>query len=251
MPLVTVITPTRNRLAVLPRAVASVLGQTMPDLQLVVVDDGSSDGTAEFLDSVADSRLTVLRQEHSGVSVARNAGLAVAQGELVAYLDSDNTWSPEFLEVMTGELRETDVLAYCNRHLFLLDGPLDDARVVARKTHAPSYNPAALLRHNSIDTNVMLHRRSVIDEVGGFDEDLHRLVDWDLVVRIVLRHPFAVRHVDQVLCDYHYYRAAQLPSITNGHFSDAHLESLFGIGPRDPVDAQVLAKIEAVRAAGR
>nr|WP_231134183.1 glycosyltransferase [Motilibacter deserti] len=235
--------PTYDRAGLLPRAIHSVLGQTMPDLELLVVDDGSTDDTAEVLAGCADGRLRVLPREHRGVSAARNAALAEARGDLVAYLDTDNVWSPQFLEVMTGELREQDMLAYCGRHLFLLDGPLHDARVVGRKTHSPAYNPASLLRHNSIDTNVMLHRRRLVEEVGGYDETLTRLVDWDFVVRVVLRHPFAIRHVDQVLCDYHYYRRDQLPTITNGNFDDAALDGLFGLGERDPVDAKVLRKI--------
>lgn len=245
MPLVTVVVPTHDRAALLPRAVHSVLGQTMPDLELVVVDDGSTDGTQEVLASCADPRLRTLRTEHRGVSAARNAALAVAQGELVAYLDTDNLWSPHFLEVMVSELRETDVAAYCGRHLFLLDGPLDDTRVLARRTSSPAYNPASLLKGNSIDLNVLVHRRWLLDEIGGFDEGLTRLVDWDLVVQIVLRHPFAVRHVDQVLVDYHYYQRSQLPSITNGHFSEEHLRSLFGQGVPDPATARVRERISA------
>ena len=245
MPLVSVVMPTYDRAAVLPRAIHSVLGQTMPDLELLVVDDGSSDGTAEVLAGCADPRLRVLRTGHRGVSAARNAALAVASGELVAYLDTDNLWSPQFLEVMVDELRPRDVAAYCGRHLFLLDGPLDDARVLARKTHSPPYNPAALLRGNSIDLNVLVHRRWLVEQLGGFDEELPRLTDWDLVVRIVLRHPFAVRHVDQVLCDYHYYQRAQLPSITNGHFGEEHLRSLFGLGEPDPATARVRRRIAA------
>lgn len=245
VPLVTVVMPTHDRAALLPRAVHSVLGQTMPDLELVVVDDGSADATQEVLASCADPRLRVLRTEHRGQAAARNCALAVAQGELVAYLDTDNLWAPQFLEVMTQELREDDVAAYCGRHLLLLDGPLDDARVIARRTHSPAYNPASLLKGNSIDLNVLVHRRALVDELGGFDEELRRLVDWDLVVRIVLRHPFAVRHVDQVLCDYHYYQRSQLPSVTNGHYAEAHLLSLFGLGEPDEATRRIQARVAA------
>jgi glycosyltransferase involved in cell wall biosynthesis len=245
VPLVSVVMPTWDRAALLPRAIHSVLGQTMPDLELLVVDDGSTDGTDEVLATVADPRLRAVRTEHRGQAAARNTALAAATGELVAYLDTDNLWSPQFLEVMTDELGEGDVAAYCGRHLLLLDGPLDDARVLARRVHSPGYNPAALLRGNSIDLNVLLHRRWLVDEVGGFDEQLHRLVDWDLVVRIVLRHPFAVRHVDQVLCDYHYYQRNQLPSVTNGHYGERHLLSLFGQGEPDEATARILAKVDA------
>lgn len=244
-PLVSVVMPTYERAALVSRAVHSVLGQTMPDLELLVVDDGSTDGTPEVLGGCADPRLRALCTEHRGVSAARNHALAHARGELVAYLDTDNLWSPQFLEVMTGELRPTDVAAYSGRHLFLMDGPLLDARVVARRTHSPAYNPAALLRGNSIDLNVLVHRRELVEEVGGFDEELRRLVDWDLVARIALRHPFGVRHVDQVLVDYHYYQRAQTPSITNGHYGESHLRSLFGLGEPDEATARVLGTIEA------
>ena len=245
MPLVTVVMPTWQRAAVLPRAVHSVLGQTMPDLELVVVDDGSTDATQEVLAGCADPRLRVLTTAHAGAAAARNAALEVARGELVAYLDTDNLWSPQFLEVMVGELRDTDVAAYSGRHLFLLDGPLQDARVVARRTHSPAYNPAALLRGNSIDLNVLVHRRSLLEEVGVFDTDLARLIDWDLVARIALRHPFGVRHVDQVLVDYHYYQRRQLPTITNGHYGEEQLRSLFGLSEPDPAPARILGTIAA------
>ena len=245
-PLVTVVVPVRNERRHLPDQLRALARQTYDGpWELVVVDDGSTDGTDEVLAACTDPRLRVLRTGHAGVSAARNAALDVATGDLVAYLDTDNLWSPQFLEVMVSELRDSDVAAYCGRHLFLLDGPVDDARVLARRTSSPAYNPASLLRGNSIDLNVLVHRRWLVDEVGGFDEELTRLVDWDLVVRIVLRHPFAVRHVDQVLCDYHYYQRSQLPSITNAHFSEPHLRSLFGHGEPDPATARVLGTIAA------
>jgi glycosyltransferase involved in cell wall biosynthesis len=237
-----VILPTYNEAENLEAVVGGVRAAA-PEARVLVVDDGSTDGTDEVLAECTDPRLRVLRTEHAGVSAARNTALAVARGELVAYLDTDNLWSPQFLEVMVGELRDTDVAAYCGRHLFLMDGPLEDARVLVRRTHSPAYNPAALLRGNSIDLNVLVHRRALVDEVGGFDEELRRLVDWDLVARIALRHPFAVRHVDQVLCDYHYYQRDQLSSITNGHYGESHLRSLFGLGDPDEATARVLGTI--------
>ncbi len=97
-PLISVITPTRNRARLLPRAIDSVLAQTYPKLELIVVDDGSTDETTEVIAAIADPRLRSLRVEHRGVGAARNAGLAEARGELIAYVDDDNAMHPTWLK---------------------------------------------------------------------------------------------------------------------------------------------------------
>jgi glycosyltransferase involved in cell wall biosynthesis len=96
-PRVSVVVPTRNRAAVLPRALRSVLAQTVGDFELVVVDDGSDDGTAAVQAAVVDPRVVWLTGPHAGVSVARNTGIAAARGAWVAFLDDDNEWEPEYL----------------------------------------------------------------------------------------------------------------------------------------------------------
>ena len=98
MPRFSVVLPTFNRADTLPRAVSSVLAQTMGDLELIVVDDGSTDGTADGL-STLDPRVNLIRQENRGVSSARNAGLRSSSGELIAFIDSDDEWLPRHLEV--------------------------------------------------------------------------------------------------------------------------------------------------------
>jgi glycosyltransferase involved in cell wall biosynthesis len=100
-PQVTVIIPTFNRARYLTEAIQSVLGQTFPDYELIVVDDGSTDGTAAVLEGFGDSRLRVLRQENHGISAAMNAGLRAAQGEYIARLDSDDVWFPNLLAYET------------------------------------------------------------------------------------------------------------------------------------------------------
>lgn len=112
-PRVSVVMPCYNGEAYLAAAIDSVLGQTVTDLELIVVDDGSTDGSAIVLSRYGD-RIRVLRQANAGVSAARNAGVAAAQGEFLAFLDSDDWWEPEFLQEMLAAMNDPAVaIAYC------------------------------------------------------------------------------------------------------------------------------------------
>jgi Glycosyl transferase family 2/Glycosyl transferases group 1 len=180
-PLVTVVVPTRNRAGSVVEAVRSVFAQTFPHWQLVVSDDGSTDGTEEALAPIlADERVELVRSDTpGGVSAARNAGLARARGTYVAYLDSDNTWVPHYLEVMVGVLRSTPArAAYAVSELRERTGR---RRVVWR---AAPFDRAALVDRNYIDCIAVVHERSLLDEVGMFDQSLRRGVDWDLWIRM-------------------------------------------------------------------
>lgn len=182
-PLVSVVIPTKDRAEGVVAAVRSVLDQTYPHFQLVVVDDGSSDGTAEALAPYcADPRVEYVRRDvPGGVSRARNEGLARARGDYVAYLDSDNTWVPEFLEVMVAFVLTRGLRAgYCVSEL---NG---QGRLQYRAT---PFSHGALRERNYIDCIVILHERSLLDEVGTFDESLRRMVDWDLLLRIADHTP--------------------------------------------------------------
>ena len=112
-PRVSVIMPVYNGQAYLAAAIDSVLGQTLRDHELVVVDDGSTDGSAAILAGYGD-RIRVLRQANAGVSAARNAGIAAARGDFIAFLDSDDWWEPDFLQSMVDAMDDPAVaIAYC------------------------------------------------------------------------------------------------------------------------------------------
>ena len=104
MPEVSIIMPTFNRRDIITRAIDSIRRQTFVDWELIIVDDGSSDGTAEAVSGL-DERIRLIRQENQGCYVARNAGLRVAAGRWLAFMDSDDEWLPHFLELTTGFLR--------------------------------------------------------------------------------------------------------------------------------------------------
>jgi glycosyltransferase involved in cell wall biosynthesis/ADP-heptose:LPS heptosyltransferase len=188
--LVTVVMPTWNRAQILERAIASVEAQTYRHWELVVADDGSDDDTRERVERHAarDSRIRYERIEHRGVAAARNRGLEVARGEIIAYLDSDNLWDDSYLRFMVHALVDTGCdSGYAG--LRIIDPERPDEQI----DRARQFDRSELLRNNYIDINVFVHRRRVVEELGGFREELKRWVDWDLILRYTAeRDPAAV-----------------------------------------------------------
>ena len=119
MPRVSIIMPAYNASVFLERAVGSVVSQTFSDWELIIIDDGSTDGTAKHADDLAasDGRIQVIHQKNSGVSSARNKGIGSASGEFIAFLDADDAYEPEFLEALLGVLNENDADCAACSHL--------------------------------------------------------------------------------------------------------------------------------------
>jgi glycosyltransferase involved in cell wall biosynthesis len=194
--------PAFNSAATIASALRSVLAQTRGDFEVIVVDDGSSDATAEvvrpFLD---DERITLVRQENAGPSRARNAALARARGRYFSALDSDDLWLPAYLERM-GEALDRDpgaAFAFCDA--WVLD---DHTRRIRRTTMmaavgAPAVVPAdsqslllELLERNFVYTSATI-RRAALVVVGGFDAELRAAEDYDLWLRLAASGHRAVR----------------------------------------------------------
>lgn len=181
-PAVSVVLPTRNRAGVLADAIASVQAQTFRDWELLVVDDGSTDGTAETMRSFADDpRIRLLPQRHAGHAAARNRGIAAARGALLAYLDSDNVWFPSFLAAAVRALAAYPATD-CVYGILVTDAHQAPARATTSLLFQP-FDRARMLEENFIDINTIVHRRRLVDAYGVFDEHLDRLVDWDLLLR--------------------------------------------------------------------
>lgn len=180
-PLVSIVIPTRDRREGVLDALRSVLAQTYQNWQVLVVDDGSEDGTYEAItEQVGDPRVSVIRRDRAGgVSAARNAGLARCAGDYVAYLDSDNTWSPRFLERMVAAVTTTGA-----RFAYAVSALREDKPRGRTGFRSLPFHREALQERNYIDCIVVLHDRALLDEVGTFDEDLRRNVDWDLFIRM-------------------------------------------------------------------
>lgn len=179
-PAVSIVLPTFNRARFVGEAIASVQAQSFSDWELLVIDDGSRDQTSKLAAKYfADSRIRFVWQEHAGQSAARNHALKLARGPIVAYLDSDNVWFPHFLKAVVSVLHASPG-ADCIYGALSSDVHLEPPRTILFER----FDRALLLQRNFIDLNTLVHRRSLIDIHGGFDEALDRLVDWDFVLRL-------------------------------------------------------------------
>lgn len=197
--LVSIIMPTYNRRSIIGNAIESVLNQTYTNFELIIIDDGSKDHTLEFLNSFEDDRVRIFtNQRNHGCSFARNKGLRNANGSIIMYLDSDNVWDSKYIETMIGafiHLPDADAI-YSGQYLFK---GFDCAEPYAIR-FGP-YNKTLLHNRNYIDLNCFCHKANVIDKVGGFDERLWRLVDWDLILRI--SNELKIYSVPTILCNYY------------------------------------------------
>ncbi len=198
-PLVSVVIPCYNQAHFLGEAIESVLAQTHRSFEVVVVDDGSTDGTSEVAGRYPKVRL--VRQENRGLSGARNSGLAVSEGEYVVFLDADDRLLPEALEVGVERLGDRPECAFVSGHIRYIaaDGsPLPSPRSPHVNAHY-----LALLHYNYIwMPAVVMYRRDVFGSVGGFNPSpsLRAVEDWDLYLRIARRFP--THHHGEVVAEY-------------------------------------------------
>jgi len=204
-PRVSVVIPTHNRAAMLERALQSVLAQTYPDFEVIVVDDGSAEPVAGMVERLCDPRLRVLRLEpNRGVARARNAGIAEARGDWIAFLDDDDEWLPAKLSLQMARLdADTDpktaaVYCYCT-HL-----GVTGVRKVRPKQPLPEGDVfAALVRNVRAATpSAYLIKRTALVAVGSFDDDMPSADDLDVWFRlanasyhfVAVQQPLAIKH---------------------------------------------------------
>ncbi|MFW2828572.1 glycosyltransferase family 2 protein [Sphingomonas sp. ID0503] len=189
-PLISVIMPTYNRATVIADAVRSVLDQSWSNWELLVCDDGSIDKTPLVIKGLADPRIRYLPLQKANGAAARNRGLEFARGEYLAFLDSDNLWHPLFLEAALRTLQDSGApLLYSG----YLDVEMQGSLYCRGELSFRPYDHGDLLQRNYIDLNTLMLRREVYDRLGGFDETLPRVQDWDLVLKYTQAyHPLAM-----------------------------------------------------------
>lgn len=204
-PRVSVVVATRDRGALLRRAIDSVRRQTVGDWELIVVDDASRDATPAVAEDYArrDPRIAVqTMRERVGAAVARNRGAAVARARLLAFLDDDAVWEPEKLarQLAWFDTASADTgLVYCP---FVYVDARGRERLMGADGGAAGDARRTLLRGNVIDTSTVLVRRDLFASIGGFDEQLPRFQDWDLCLRFAERSLFGFVPEPLVRCHF-------------------------------------------------
>ena len=186
-PRVSVVVPTYNRAWCLAEALDSVLAQDVAGVELIVVDDGSTDGTPQLLAGYG-AAIRILRQENRGVSAARNAGIAAARGGLVAFLDSDDLWLPGKLRAQVDFFAEHPEALICQtEELWVKNGRRVNPGRRHRKRGGMIFEPS--LELCLVSPSAVMMRRELFERVGRFDEALPACEDYDLWLRISLSHP--------------------------------------------------------------
>lgn len=197
MPLVSVIIATFNCARYLPYALDSVFQQTYPHFEVLVIDDGSNDDTKTVMQSYL-SKVTYLTQKNSGVAAARNNGVRNAKGEYISFLDADDLWEPDKLELQVRYLEShPDVaVAFGDMSSFNENGTFS----FSVQKSFPVYEGwifERLLVNNFVMNITTMVRKSIVLELNGFDEDLRIASDYHLYLRIALRYEFG--YIDKVL----------------------------------------------------
>lgn len=206
-PQISIILPTHNRADVLGRAVRSVLAQTFDQLELIVVDDASTDATAELVAGFDDPRIRYLRVEkQGGAAVARNLGVRNSSASLLAFQDSDDEWTCDKLrdqyQAYAKLGKDKPCLVCCSCIFLMADGAVSWRRPDARVRQGDLAPDNLLSAFYSTPTWLM--PRTTFELLGGFDESMPNLEDWEMYLRlysqsrganiIVLEHPFVIRH---------------------------------------------------------
>ncbi len=192
--LVSTVIPTYDRKADVVLAVASALAQTHAAQEVLVVDDGSRDGTAEALRARYGDRVTIVRTERLGVSGARNRGMAEARGDVIAFLDSDDEWEPEKLAKQVAWLEARPAFGMVITDVAQMDRDRKTFHVFHRRDHVPVDGDVLvhLLTQPALAPSSALLRRRVYDEVGGFDTSLPTAEDIDFHLRVAARFEIGV-----------------------------------------------------------
>lgn len=196
-PLVSVIIPAFNREATIARCIDSVLTQTHEPIEVIIVDDGSTDQTVKVVQTYGE-RVTLICQPNGGPSSARNTGAARAKGEIISFLDSDDTWKPDKLArqvmlMVKGGKRVPCCI--CNADIISPDGSsktsFDISQVDSELDEGYWINPALVIATRFLLFNqVVSVRRDVFDSIGGFNESMRLLEDHDLAFRLALKGPW-------------------------------------------------------------
>lgn len=220
MPKVSVVIPTRNRYSTLTRAIRSVAAQTFSDFELIVINDCSTDGTANYLSTLNQTNSVCVNLENpGGGAAARNHGISRASGDYIAFLDDDDTWEPTKLEEQVVAIEEKGAgLCYTGKRIFNRRG-----RFLRYTCKKPRFTDAyqSIMYDNFIgSTSSIMVRKRLADEIDGFDPSLPALQDWDFYIRLIQKG-CALVEIDKPLINYYFMDTANNISLNARNHQDA------------------------------
>ncbi len=246
MPRVSILIPAYNRANYLSQAIHSALNQTYRALQVIVVDDGSTDNTAETVAAISDSRLVYIHQENRGVSAALNTGWRAASSELVAILGSDDVMHSQQIETLLPILERDHALGLVYARAQAMDANGNPLPQILGSSMKFSDNAlTSLLYGDCVCGIACLCRRACIEQVGGFDESLIANEDWDLWIRMAEVTRFAFH--DEILARYRMH-AASLTGGRSQHYRRVLLDRVrlienYYARPQIPPDALAIKSL--------
>lgn len=195
-----IIMPTWNRINVIDEAIKSVLNQNYHNWELIIVDDHSTDGTVEYLETkyctyIKKNKIKIFINPNKGVSFARNFGLRKISGDVVTYLDSDNTWSQQYLEEINTKYTLSPEIETVYTAIKVINK--DTNKIFIRDV---CYDRKSIFKQNFIDLNIFSHRSSLLLKYGLFNTVMNRLVDYELIIRYTrIKEPY---YINKALATY-------------------------------------------------
>ena len=199
-PEVSVIIPCYNSERFIRETLSSVLSQTFAAIEIIIIDDGSTDSTKEIIDSFSDLRIKYFYKQNEGVSIARNRGIGCSKGKYIAFLDADDIWLPEKIERQVGKMEKEKSASLIYSGFYIID---DNGLVMDtfnRESSGDIIKDLVLIGNTIGTSSGVLARREVFEDTGGFDPSLSTAADWDMWIRILNR--YGIAYIDKPLFKY-------------------------------------------------
>jgi len=228
---ISIITPSFNQAAFIERTILSVLGQNYPDLEFIIMDGGSTDGTLEILKKYED-RIIWKSERDGGQSDAINKGLRMATGDIVAYLNSDDTYAPGALQKVADFFAQRPETKWAYGKCRIIDATDKEIRrpiTFYKNLLLKKYSYAKLLSENFISQPATFWKRELHDEVGFFNEEENFCMDYEFWLRAGAKHPAGM--IPEYLANFRYYPDSKSGGVNKKQFQDElRLAQKFGTG---------------------